>query len=47
MQKRLNGNNVRLRFVDKVADFHITALFDSTVLDQNVFYYFLLKHMYG
>lgn len=45
MQKRLNGNNVRLRFVDRVADFHITTLVDPTLLDQNVFYPFL-KHTY-
>lgn len=47
MQKRLNGNNVRLRFVDRVADFHITILVDATLLDQNVFDYPSLKRTYA
>jgi len=38
MQKRLNGNNVRLQFADRVADFHVTVLLDpKALLGQNTF----------
>lgn len=39
MQKHLNSNSVRLRFVDRVADFNLTALLDPKValLGQNIF----------
>lgn len=42
MQKRLNSNNVQLRlFVDRAADFDVTALLDPKValLGQNIFHF--------